>query len=80
MTMSRTAARQMAGSAGPRGPVPADLAERLFERLYERYDLLLIEGTNVAVPKDGTIPVFTGTLTEIAWQISEHASRGGGAW
>lgn len=80
MTMSRAAAGQMAGSAGPRGPVPARLAERLFERLYERYDLLLIEGTNVAVPKDGTIPVFTGTLTEIAWQISEHASHQDGAW
>ncbi len=64
----------MSGGAGPRGPVPARLAERLFERLYERYELLLIEGTNVAVPRDGTIPVFTGTLTEIAWQISEHAS------
>jgi hypothetical protein len=80
MTMTMTMSTAAAGSAGPRGPVPARLAERLFERLYERYDLLLIEGTNVAVPKDGTIPVFTGTLTEIAWQISEHASRGGGAW
>jgi len=67
------------GRAAARGPVPAGLAERLFERLYERYDLLLIEGTNVAVPKDGTIPVFTGTLTEIAWQIAEHASTGAGA-
>jgi hypothetical protein len=69
----------MSGGAGLRGPVPAGLAEHLFERLYERYDLLLIEGTNVAVPKDGTIPVFTGTLTEIAWQIAEHASTGAGA-
>ena len=69
----------MNGGAGPRGPVPAGLAERLFERLYERYELLLIEGRNVAVPKDGTIPVFTGTLTEIAWQIARHASRGDGA-
>jgi hypothetical protein len=67
------------GGAAARGPVPVGLAERLFERLYERYDLLLIEGTNVAVPKDGTIPVFTGTLTEIAWQIAEHASTGAGA-
>ncbi len=64
----------MNGVAGARGLVPAGLAERLFERLYERYELLLIEGTNVAVPRDGTIPVFTGTLTEIAWQISEYAS------
>ena len=69
----------MNGGAAARGPVPAGLAERLFERLYERYDLLLIEGTNVAVPKDGTIPVFTGTLTEIAWQIAEHANTGAGA-
>lgn len=69
----------MNGGAAARGPVPAGLAERLFERLYERYDLLLIEGTKVAVPKDGTIPVFTGTLTEIAWQIAEHANTGAGA-
>jgi hypothetical protein len=48
------------GGAAARGPVPAGLAERLFERLYERYDLLLIEGTNVAVPKDGTAVVPAG--------------------
>ena len=67
--------------AGPRtgGFVLPELGTRLFRALYVAYDLIMVDGVNIAVPKDGTIPVFTGTLTEIAWQISEHASRGGGA-
>jgi hypothetical protein len=62
------------------GPVRPELGIRLFRALYDTYDLIAVEGVSIAVPKDGTIPVFTGaTLTEIAWQISEHASSGDGA-
>jgi hypothetical protein len=40
----------------------------------------VVDGVNIAVPKDGTISVFTGaTLADVAWQISEHASHGDGA-
>ena len=66
----------MNGGAGPGagGPVPGGLPGLLFRRLYgSDYDLHSVGGVHVAVPK-GT-PVFAGaTLSEIAWQISEHAS------
>jgi hypothetical protein len=68
--------------AGPRtgGPVLPELGTRLFRALYDACDLIVVDGVNIAVPKDGTIPVFTGaTLADVAWQISEHASRGDGA-
>jgi hypothetical protein len=67
--------------AGPRtgGPVLPELGTRLFRVLYDAYDLIMVDGVNIAVPKDGTIPVFAGTLTEIAWQIAEHARPGHGA-
>ena len=68
----------MNGEAGPRGPVPAGLAARFFRGLYGAYDLHSVRGVYVVVP-EGT-PVFAGTtLTEVAWQISEHASGGDGA-
>jgi len=64
------------GGAGLRagGPVPGGLPGLLFRRLYgSDYDLHSVGGVHVAVPK-GT-PVFAGaTLSEVAWQISEHAS------
>jgi len=63
------------GEAGQRGPVPADLTVRFFRGLYGAYDLYSVRGVYVVVPV-GT-PVFAGTtLTEVAWQISEHASGG----
>jgi hypothetical protein len=63
------------GGAWPRGPVPAGLAARFFRGLYGAYDLHSVRGVYVVVP-EGT-PVFAGaTLTEVAWQISEHASGG----
>jgi hypothetical protein len=56
------------------GPVPDGLPGLLFRGLYGGgYDLHTVNGVHVAVPK-GT-PVFAGaTLSEVAWQISEHAS------
>jgi hypothetical protein len=57
------------------GPVLPELGIRLFRTLYDAYDLIVVDGVSIAVPKDGTIPVFTGdTLTDVAWQIAEHAS------
>ncbi len=60
---------------------PPELAARLFTALFTDYDLITVDGTTIAVPKDGSIPVFTGTtLSEIAWQIAsyreEATSRG----
>jgi len=75
ITMSRAAAGRAAGDTG--APVP-ELGTRLFRALYGVYDLIMVDGVNIAIPKDGTIPVFTGTLTEIAWQIARHASTGDG--
>ncbi len=51
-----------------------DMAARFFRGLFGAWDLHEVNGGWVAVPK-GT-PVFAGgTLTEVAWQISEHAGR-----
>jgi hypothetical protein len=51
---------------------PVDLAERLFRALYDNFDLILVDGTYIAVPADGTILAFSGaTLAEVAGQISE---------
>ena len=53
--------------------IPSGLAERLFSVLFDDYDLLTIDGTTMAIPKDGSIPVFTGsTLSEIALQIASY--------
>jgi len=53
---------------------PAELTARFFRGLFDAYDLHSVRGVHVVVPK-GT-PVFAGTtLTEVAWQISEHARR-----
>jgi hypothetical protein len=55
--------------------LPSDLAVRVFRRLYgARFDLVSVDGALIAVPKDGTIPVFTGeTLSSVALQIAEAA-------
>src|ERR1035438_5463234 len=70
--------RGLPGAPGPAvtgGPVLPELGIRLFRALYDAYDLIVVDGVSIAVPKDGTIPVFTGdTLTDVAWQIAEHAS------
>ena len=53
--------------------IPSRLAERLFSVLFDDYDLLTVDGTTMAIPKDGSIPVFTGsTLSEIALQIASY--------
>ncbi len=55
---------------------PPELAARLFTGLFTGYDLITVDGATIAVPKDGSIPVFTGTtLSEIALQIASY--RGG---
>jgi hypothetical protein len=55
---------------------PPDTALRLFRRFYgSRFDLLTVDGALIAVPKDGSIPVYSGeTLSEVALQIAEAAS------
>ena len=62
------------GRVGTAGHViPSGLAERLFSVLFDDYDLLTVDGTTMAIPKDGSIPVFTGsTLGEIALQIASY--------
>jgi hypothetical protein len=56
--------------------IPANLAERLFTGLFDAYDLITVDGATIAVPRDGSIPVFTGsTLSEIALQIADHQER-----
>jgi hypothetical protein len=53
--------------------IPSGLAERLFSVLFDDYDLLTVDGTTMAIPKDGSIPVFTGsTLSEITLQIASY--------
>ncbi len=32
-----------------------ELGNRLFRALYDAYDLIMVDGVNMAVPKDGTI-------------------------
>jgi hypothetical protein len=61
------------GAAGDRVSAPGGLAARLFSALFTDYDLIAVDGTTMAVPKDGSIPVFTGsTLSEIALQIASY--------
>ncbi len=56
---------------------PPELAARLFTALFTDYDLITVDGATIAVPKDGSIPVFTGTtLSEIALQIASYRGRG----
>ena len=58
-------------------PDPGQLTARLFRGLYEAYDLHLVDGIHVVVPR-GT-PCFAGaSLAAIARQISEHAARPAG--
>jgi hypothetical protein len=59
---------------GTPGAVSAEgLTARLFAGLFTDYDLITVDGATIAVPKDGSIPVFTGmTLSEIALQIASY--------
>jgi hypothetical protein len=53
--------------------VSADLAARFFALLFTDYELVGIDGTTFAIPRDGSIPVFTGaSLSEIALQIAVY--------
>ncbi len=64
----------MTGGTGPRAgvPVPGGLPGLLFRRLYGHdYDLHTVHGVHVAVPK-GTAVFAGATLSEVAWQISQH--------
>jgi hypothetical protein len=59
-------------------PDPGELTARLFRGLYRAYDLHLVEGIHVVVPK-GT-PCFAGrSLGDVAQQISRHAGPGAGS-
>jgi hypothetical protein len=56
---------------------PPELAARFFRALFDGYDLIAVDGVTIAVPKDGSIPVFTGsTLSEIALQIATYREAG----
>jgi len=56
--------------------ISVNLASRFFALLFTDYDLLAIDGKTYAVPKDGSIPCFSGpTLSAIALQIAEHRGR-----
>jgi hypothetical protein len=67
--------RPRAAEAGT--PDPGQLTVRLFRGLYQAYDLHLVGGIHVVVPR-GT-PCFAGpSLAGIARQISAHAARPAG--
>jgi hypothetical protein len=56
--------------------VSADLAARFFALLFTDFDLVAVDGTTMAIPKDGSIPVFSGaTLSEIALQIADYRGK-----
>ena len=63
---------------GAAGAVSAEgMTARLFAGLFTDYDLIAVDGASIAIPKDGSIPVFTGsTLSEIALQIASHREAG----
>jgi hypothetical protein len=64
--------------ARPAGtPDPGELPARLFRGLYQAYDLHVIEGVHVAVPK-GTPCFASRSLGHVARQISERAGPGSG--
>ena len=55
---------------------PSDLAARFFALLFTDFDLVAVDGTTMAIPKDGSIPVFSGsTLREIALQIADYRGQ-----
>ena len=56
---------------------PPGLAARFFALLFTDYDLVAVDGATMAIPKDGSIPVFAGsTLSEIALQIAAYRDAG----
>lgn len=61
----------MTGAVPAGHPGPDDLTPRIFQALYQDFDLLTIGAIHIVTPK-GT-PVFTGhSLGQIARQISDH--------
>jgi len=66
---------RLAAAAGT--PDPAGLTARFFRGLYQAYDLHLVDGIGIVVPK-GT-PCFAGrSLAGIARQISERVGQPAG--
>jgi hypothetical protein len=57
--------------------VPGGLTSVVFRALYPEFDLVAwADGTTMAIPKDGSIPVFTGsTLSEITFQIANYRGK-----
>lgn len=50
-----------------------DLAARFFALMFSDYELCAIDGVTYAIPRDGSIPVFSGsTLSEVAVQIADY--------
>jgi len=53
--------------------VPGGLTSAVFRALYPEFDLVAWADGTTAIPKDGSIPVFTGTtLSEITLQIASY--------
>jgi hypothetical protein len=60
----------MTGTAPGSQPPPEDLTARVFRALYDQFDLHIMDGTHIAVPKGA--PCFAArTIGEIARQISD---------
>jgi hypothetical protein len=56
------------------GPDPDELTVRIFRALYPQFDLRMVDGTLVVVPK-GTAWFASPSLGEIARQISDHEQQ-----
>jgi len=53
--------------------VPSELAVKLFRALYADFDLVAADDVIMAIPVDGSIPVFTdSTLSGLSLQIAAH--------
>lgn len=52
-------------------PPPDNLTARVFRALYQDFDLYIVAGTHIAVPK-GTHCFAGSSLGEVARQISDH--------
>jgi hypothetical protein len=58
--------------------IPANLAERLFARLFTDYDLITADGTTIAVPKGREYPgVHWFHLERDRLQIASYREAGG---
>jgi hypothetical protein len=58
-------------TTAPSGPPPEDLAARVFRALYPAFDLHVLPGTYLALPK-GTACFTAPAISEIARQISDR--------